>query len=100
MAGLGSGRDRRTTRSTSHRATGTLRGGVGRRRTAREPLPALRRPRGRVARRPLTHRRSPAPVLDWSDLSARASKASHRLIGWIYWDPDAIAAYAALGVPN
>lgn len=37
---------------------------------------------------------------DWNDLSARASKASHRLIGWIYWDPDAIAAYAALGVPD
>jgi hypothetical protein len=39
-------------------------------------------------------------VTDWTDLAARASKASHRLIGWIYWDPDAIAAYAALGVPN
>jgi hypothetical protein len=39
-------------------------------------------------------------VPDWSELSARASKASHRLIGWIYWDPDAIAAYAALGVPD
>lgn len=37
-------------------------------------------------------------MTDWSALSARASKASHRLIGWIYWDPDAIAAYAALGV--
>ena len=35
---------------------------------------------------------------DWSELSARASKTSHQLIGWIYWDPDAIAAYAALGV--
>jgi hypothetical protein len=39
-------------------------------------------------------------VIDWSELSARASKASHRLIGWIYWDPDAIAAYAALGVAD
>ena len=39
-------------------------------------------------------------MTDWSALSARASKASHRLIGWIYWDPDAIAAYAALGVPD
>ena len=37
---------------------------------------------------------------DWSELSAHASKASHQLIGWIYWDPDAIAAYAALGVPD
>ncbi len=25
---------------------------------------------------------------------------SHRLIGWIYWDPRAIANYAALGVPD
>ena len=39
-------------------------------------------------------------MTDWSELSARASKASHRLIGWIYWDPDAISAYAALGVPD
>ena len=33
-------------------------------------------------------------------LAARASFASHRLIGWIYWDPGAIARYAALGIPN
>lgn len=37
---------------------------------------------------------------DWLDLSRRASVASHRLIGWIYWDPTAIANYAALGVPD
>ncbi|MGA1050802.1 MAG: SCO6745 family protein [Ilumatobacteraceae bacterium] len=37
---------------------------------------------------------------DWRDLSARAGFASHRLIGWIYWDPEAIANYTALGVPN
>ena len=40
------------------------------------------------------------PKLDdsaWSELSARAAFASHRLIGWIYWDPTAIANYAALG---
>ncbi|HEX3707140.1 MAG TPA: hypothetical protein VHV76_10960 [Mycobacteriales bacterium] len=35
---------------------------------------------------------------DWTDLSARASFASHRLIGWIYWDPGALERYAALGV--
>ena len=34
------------------------------------------------------------------DLVARAAFASHRLIGWIYWDPDAIARYTALGVPE
>jgi len=37
---------------------------------------------------------------DWTELSRRAGKASHRLVGWIYWDPDAVAAYAALGVPD
>ncbi|MFP5487652.1 MAG: helix-turn-helix domain-containing protein, partial [Acidimicrobiia bacterium] len=37
---------------------------------------------------------------DWRALSASAGFASHRLIGWIYWDPEAIANYAALGVPD
>lgn len=37
---------------------------------------------------------------DWRSLSARASFASHRLIGWIYWDPVALANYAALGIDN
>jgi len=39
-------------------------------------------------------------MTNWRDLSARASLSSHRLIGWIYWDPDAIARFTALGVPN
>lgn len=39
-------------------------------------------------------------MTDWTDLSARASFASHRLIGWIYWDPGAIDRYTALGVPD
>ena len=39
-------------------------------------------------------------MTNWRELSARASLASHRLIGWIYWDQDAIARYTALGVPN
>lgn len=38
--------------------------------------------------------------VDWRMLSRRASFASHRLIGWIYWEPRAIAAYEALGIPN
>jgi len=37
---------------------------------------------------------------DWRDLSRRAAFESHRLIGWIYWDPRAVANYAALGVPD
>ena len=39
-------------------------------------------------------------MTNWRDLSARASLASHWLIGWIYWDPDAITLFTALGVPN
>src|SRR5579862_2229577 len=35
---------------------------------------------------------------DWTALSARASFASHRLIGWIYWDPIALENYSALGL--
>ena len=37
-------------------------------------------------------------MTDWQSLSARASLASHRLVGWIYWDPAAVAGYADLGV--
>lgn len=37
---------------------------------------------------------------DWISLSARASFASHRLIGWIYWDPIALENYRALGIDN
>ncbi len=38
--------------------------------------------------------------VDWTALSARASFASHRLVGWIYWDPTALEAYAASGIDN
>lgn len=42
------------------------------------------------------------PVCDvgWTDRSRRAALASHRLVGWIFWDPVGIANYEALGVPN
>jgi hypothetical protein len=33
----------------------------------------------------------------WIELTGRAAFASHRLIGWIYWDPVAIERYTALG---
>jgi len=36
-------------------------------------------------------------MTDWLDLTRRAGFVSHRLIGWIYWDPVAIERYAALG---
>jgi hypothetical protein len=41
-----------------------------------------------------------AADLEWRELSRRAALESHRLIGWIYWDPRAIASYAELGVPD
>ena len=34
---------------------------------------------------------------DWLDLTRRAALASHRLVGWIYWDPVAIERFTALG---
>jgi hypothetical protein len=37
---------------------------------------------------------------EWIELGRRASFVSHRLIGWIYWDPRAIELNAALGIPN
>jgi len=39
-------------------------------------------------------------VTDWRSLSARASFASHRLIGWIYWDPIALENYGRLGITD
>jgi hypothetical protein len=33
----------------------------------------------------------------WLELTRRAALASHRLVGWIYWDPVAIERYTALG---
>lgn len=37
---------------------------------------------------------------DWNELSRKCGYESHRLVGWIYWDPAAIENYAALGVPD
>ncbi len=36
-------------------------------------------------------------MTDWLELTRRAALASHRLVGWIYWDPHAIERYVALG---
>ncbi|MAW92835.1 MAG: hypothetical protein CL423_05705 [Acidimicrobiaceae bacterium] len=33
-------------------------------------------------------------------LSSSAAFASHRLIGWVYWDPHGVEEYANLGIPN
>ena len=42
----------------------------------------------------------PTAPTDWRVLSRRAAFASHRLIGWIYWDPVGIRKYADLGIPD
>lgn len=39
-------------------------------------------------------------MTDWDDLARRASFASHRLIGWIFWDPGAKDNLERLGVPG
>jgi len=39
-------------------------------------------------------------MTDWNDLARRASFASHRLVGWIFWDPVAKANLESLGVPG
>ncbi|HUW01757.1 MAG TPA: hypothetical protein VMW08_05360 [Acidimicrobiales bacterium] len=41
-----------------------------------------------------------ATDVEWRVLTAGAALASHRLIGWIFWDPVGVANYAALGVPD
>lgn len=43
------------------------------------------------------------PVFDldtWRGRSGAAALASHRLIGWIFWDPGGTGRYAELGVPD
>ncbi|MCP3854814.1 MAG: hypothetical protein GY745_00520 [Actinomycetia bacterium] len=39
-------------------------------------------------------------MTDWEALTARAGVAGHDLVGWMMWDPGAIAGYEALGVAN
>uniref|UniRef100_UPI002629B1D8 helix-turn-helix domain-containing protein n=1 Tax=Ilumatobacter sp. TaxID=1967498 RepID=UPI002629B1D8 len=39
-------------------------------------------------------------MTDWNTLTARAGVACHDLVGWMMWDPGAIAGYEALGVPG
>lgn len=39
-------------------------------------------------------------MADWTALTRRAALASHRLVGWTFWDPKGVENYAALGVPD
>jgi hypothetical protein len=43
---------------------------------------------------------TPDGTIDWISLTGRAGHAGHDLVGWLMWDPDAIARFEALGVPN
>ena len=54
----------------------------------------------KVTKLTMSSRDDSSGLTDWQALSAQASLASHRLVGWIYWDPDAISRYARLGVEN
>jgi haloalkane dehalogenase len=53
------------------------------RRTAAPARPGRPRPGHRV----VSTRTLATDMTDWLDLTRRAGFASHRLIGWIYWDP-------------
>ena len=39
-------------------------------------------------------------MTNWNQLAARAGIACHDLVGWMMWDPRAIADYERLGVPD
>lgn len=39
-------------------------------------------------------------MTDWMSLTARAGIACHDLVGWMMWDPRAIAGFEKLGVPD
>ncbi|MEM7272180.1 MAG: hypothetical protein AAF547_03780 [Actinomycetota bacterium] len=38
--------------------------------------------------------------IDWTTLSGRAGRAAHDLVGWLMWDPGAVARFEALGIPE
>ncbi|CAM8636787.1 hypothetical protein MCETE4_00817 [Acidimicrobiia bacterium] len=37
---------------------------------------------------------------DWSAIAKRNSRSVQTIIGWIFWDPDAVERFAALGLPG
>ncbi len=37
---------------------------------------------------------------DWMKISRQAAFGSHQLIGWIFWEPRAVEAYEAAGIPG
>jgi hypothetical protein len=44
---------------------------------------------------------SPSPTnTDWHELTRRNARSVQTTIGWIFWDPGAVARYEALGLPG
>src|SRR5438270_9886016 len=37
---------------------------------------------------------------DWVDITRRNARSVQTTIGWIFWDPGAVARYEALGLPG
>ena len=37
---------------------------------------------------------------DWFDITRRTARSVQTTIGWIFWDPGAVARYAELGIPK
>ena len=40
------------------------------------------------------------PMIDWTEISRRNARSVQTTIGWIYWDPGALARLEALGLPG
>lgn len=40
------------------------------------------------------------PMIDWTEMSRRNARSVQTTIGWIYWDPGALARLEALGLPG
>ena len=39
-------------------------------------------------------------MTDWTAVAKRNSRSVQTTVGWIFWDPGAIARYEALGLPE
>ena len=39
-------------------------------------------------------------MTDWFDITRRNARSVQTTIGWVFWDPGAVARYQALGLPE
>jgi len=39
-------------------------------------------------------------VTDWQALTRRTARSVQTTVGWIFWDPGAVARYEAAGLPE